>query len=304
MQSTRLFEILYCLLERDGATVRQLAERLEVSERTVRRDLDALSAAGVPVYAARGRGGGVHLLPDFVLSKTLLSAREQDEILSALQSLRATGSGVESEVLTHLNGLFRRQAADWIDVDFSPWGGGAAARALFPRLKDAILERRLVSFDYFTSGGTAGRRTVEPYRLCFKGMNWYLQGWCLTRRDFRVFRLSRIRRLSEEERTFLPRPAPPLLEEDGPAEPPLPVQAVTLRFAPELAFRVYDIFSPEEIAPEPDGGLLVRTRWPEGEWGVSFLLSFGGAVEVLAPPPLRAALRDAAAVILKKYEKN
>ena len=304
MQSTRLFEILYCLLERDGATVRQLAERLEVSERTVRRDLDALSAAGVPVYAARGRGGGVHLLPDFVLSKTLLSAREQDEILSALQSLRATGSGVESEVLTHLNGLFRRQAADWIDVDFSPWGGGAAARALFPRLKDAILERRLVSFDYFTSGGTAGRRTVEPYRLCFKGMNWYLQGWCLTRRDFRVFRLSRIRRLSEEERTFLPRPAPPPLEEDGSAEPQPPMQTVTLRFAPELAFRVYDIFPPEEIAPEPDGGLLVRTRWPEGEWGVSFLLSFGGAVEVLNPPPLRAALRDAAAVILKKYEKN
>ena len=304
MQSTRLFEILYCLLERDGVTVRQLAERLEVSERTVRRDLDALSAAGVPVYAARGRGGGVHLLPDFVLSKTLLSAREQDEILSALQSLRATGSGVESEVLTHLNGLFRRQAADWIDVDFSPWGGGAAARALFPRLKDAILERRLVSFDYFTSGGTAGRRTVEPYRLCFKGMNWYLQGWCLTRRDFRVFRLSRIRRLSEEERTFLPRSAPPPLEEDGPAEPPLPVRVVTLRFAPELAFRVYDIFPPEEIAPEPDGGLLVRTRWPEGEWGVSFLLSFGGAVEVLDPSPLRAALRNAAADILKKYEKN
>ena len=71
-----------------------------------------------------------------------------------------------------------------------------------------------------------------------------------------------------------------------------------------LAFRVYDIFPPEEIAPEPDGGLLVRTRWPEGEWGVSFLLSFGGAVEVLDPPPLRAALRDAAADILKKYEKN
>ena len=302
MQSTRLFEILYCLLERDGATVRQLAERLEVSERTVRRDLDALSAAGVPVYAARGRGGGVRLLPDFVLSKTLLSAREQDEILSALQSLRATGSGVESEVLTHLNGLFRRRAADWIDVDFSPWGGGAAARALFPRLKDAILERRLVSFDYFASGGTGGRRTVEPYRLCFKGMNWYLQGWCLTRRDFRVFRLSRIQRLSEEEQTFLPRPAPPPLEEAGAAGPQPAMRAVTLRFAPELAFRVYDLFSPGEIVCEPDGGLLVRTRWPEGEWGVGFLLSFGGLAEVLDPPPLRAALRDAAAAILKKYE--
>ena len=92
MQSGRLFEILYILLERGGATVGELAGQLEVSERTIRRDIDALSASGVPVYAARGRRGGVRLLDGFVLSKSLLSAREQDEILYALQSLRATGA--------------------------------------------------------------------------------------------------------------------------------------------------------------------------------------------------------------------
>lgn len=298
MQSARLFELLYCLLERDGMTVRQLAQRLEVSERTVRRDVDALSAAGVPIYAVRGRGGGVRLLPGFALSRALLSSREQEEILSALQSLRATGSGVESTVLTHLGGLFQRQVTDWIDVDFSPWGGGAEARTLFPILKDAILSRRLVSFDYCASSGTAGRRTVEPYRLCFKGMNWYLQGWCLARRDFRVFRLSWMERLTAEKETFPPRRTLPPPELDTAPETPVPMQRAELLFPPELAFRVYDLFRRKEVTRQPDGALRVRTLWPEGEWGVSMLLSFGGAVKVLAPQELRDALRAAAERVL------
>lgn len=300
MQSTRLFEILYCLLERDGMTVSRLAEKLEVSTRTVRRDLDALSAAGVPVYATRGRNGGVRLLPDFVLSKTLLSAREQDEILAALQSLRATGSGVESEVLTHLNGLFRRRAADWIDVDFSPWGGGPAAKAIFPQLKDAILERRRVTFDYFASNGASSRRTVEPLRLCYKGVNWYLQGYCLSRGDFRVFRLSRMEHLTVEADFYTPRDAPPPL--DSQADDQLfPMQTLTLRFSPAMAFRVYDNFRREEIRRQADGSFLVCTMWPQGDWALSYLLSFGGEAEVLDPPEAREVLRREAERMLKNY---
>lgn len=301
MQSTRLFQILYCLLERDGMTVSQLAEKLEVSTRTVRRDLDALSAAGIPIYAARGRKGGVRLLPDFVLSKTLLSAREQDEILTALQSLKATGSGVESEVLTHLNGLFRRSATDWIAVDFSPWGGGPAAKALFPQLKDAILERRRVTFDYFASNGTSSRRTVEPCRLCFKGANWYLQGWCLSRKDFRVFRLSRIERLAVEAEMFVPRSVPPALDGED-ASPPVRLFPLTIRFSPAMAFRVYDSFRRGEIERADDGSFLVRTMWPAGDWALGYLLSFGAAVEVLDPPEMREALRQEMSRMLKKYQ--
>jgi predicted DNA-binding transcriptional regulator YafY len=300
MQSTRLFEILYCLLEKDRMTISRLAEKLEVSTRTVRRDLDALSAAGVPVYADRGRNGGVRLLPDFVLSKTLLSAREQDEILAALQSLRATGSGVESDVLTHLNGLFRRGAADWIDVDFSPWGGGPAAKAVFPQLKNAILEHRRVAFDYFGANGAPGRRTVEPCRLCFKGTNWYLQGYCLSRGDFRVFRLSRMERVTVEADFFTPRGAPPPLdgETDGQM---ISMQTLTIRFSPAMAYRVYDCFRRGEIRRQPDGSFLVCTMWPQGGWALSYLLSFGGEVEVLDPPEVREALRREAERILKNY---
>lgn len=299
MQSGRLFEILYVLLERGTVTVEQLAERLEVSERTVRRDLDALSAAGVPVYTTRGRKGGVRLLEEFVLSKTLLSPREQDEILTALQSLRATGT--ESGVLTHLNGLFRRGEMDWIEVDFSPWGGGLAAKALFPSLKEAILEQRVVEFDYYGSNGQSGHRRVEPCRLCFKGSNWYLQGYCLSRRDFRVFRLSRIEGLRVGQEAFSPRGVPPPMDTEPDGRPiPIPMERLTLRFSPAAAYRIYDSFSRQDIEQQADGSFLVRAAFPAGRWALGFLLSFGGDVEVLEPRYLRQELRREAEKILKK----
>lgn len=85
MQESRLFQIVYCLLEQGQATAPELAEKLEVSVRTIYRDMDALSAAGIPIYAQAGRNGGISLMKDFVLDKAVLSEDEKQEILTALQ---------------------------------------------------------------------------------------------------------------------------------------------------------------------------------------------------------------------------
>ena len=98
MKNSRLFEILYLLVEKRAVTAGELARRLEVSERTIYRDVDALSAAGIPVFTQKGQGGGIRLMDQFVLDKALLSQAQQDEILFALQAVLATGGAAEGDV--------------------------------------------------------------------------------------------------------------------------------------------------------------------------------------------------------------
>ena len=103
MQESRLFKIIYYLLDKGQATAPELAEKLEVSVRTIYRDIDALSGAGIPIYAEAGRNGGIHLMNDFVLDKAVLSKEEKQEILTALQSIHAVRSMGGSQTLQKLS---------------------------------------------------------------------------------------------------------------------------------------------------------------------------------------------------------
>ena len=300
MKNSRLFEILYLLVEKRAVTAGELAERLEVSERTIYRDIDALSAAGIPVFTRKGQGGGIRLMDQFVLDRALLSREEQDEILFALQATLATGGGTEEDTLARLSALFRREGGDWLEVDFTDWGSGAAEREKFALVKRSVLRRRPLSFTYYSSAGEKSRRTVEPARLVFKGGCWYLSAFCRTRRDWRIFRLVRMEDLAPEEGTCPPRRPPERLEA------PLPGGYrgvdLRLRFEPSAAWRVRDYFHPKQITPEPDGRLLVRCAFPEDRWLLSFLLSFGSRLEVLSPAYWREILAGELKKNLALYE--
>ena len=294
MKNGRLFEILYLLVEKRAVTAGELAQRLEVSERTIYRDIDALSAAGIPVYAQKGKGGGIRLMDQFVLDRALLSQEQQDEILFALQAILATGGAEEGSTLAQLSALFRRNGGDWLEVDFSDWGSGAAERESFSLVKQSILERRPLSFLYYSSAGEQSRRVVEPARLVFKAGCWYLSAFCRTRQDWRIFRLVRMEDLSLEAGSCPPRTPPEQLEAPLPGD--YRGADLQLCFAPSAAWRVRDYFHPREVTPLPDGHLLVRCTFPEDQWLLSFLLSFGSQLEVLSP----AYWRDIWAEELKK----
>ncbi len=300
MKNGRLFEILYLLVEKRTLTARELAQRLEVSERTIYRDIDALSAAGIPVFTQQGQGGGIRLMDQFVLDKALLSRAQQDEILFALQAILATGGTEERETLSQLSALFRREGDGWLEVDFTDWGSGAVERENFALVKGAILERSPLSFTYYSSAGEKSRRTVEPARLVFKSGCWYLSAFCRQKQDWRIFRLVRMERLVPEEGTCPPRQPPEWLE----ASPPDGNRGVDLRlrFAPSAAWRVRDYFHPREITAQPDGSLLVSCIFPEDQWLLSFLLSFGGQLEVQSPDYWRDILKGELKKALKVYE--
>lgn len=121
MQESRLFKIVYYLLEKGQATAPELAEKFEVSVRTIYRDIDALSGAGISIYAEAGRNGGIHLMNNFVLDKAVLSEEEKQEILVALQSINITKNNSSSQTLQKLSAMFQLHSENWLEVDFSGW---------------------------------------------------------------------------------------------------------------------------------------------------------------------------------------
>ena len=269
MSDSRLFNILYYLLDKGRATAPELAAKFEVSPRTIYRDVEALSGAGIPVYAEPGRNGGISLLPGFTLDKAILSAHEQQEILAAVQSISATGYSSGEETLTKLSALFHVDMGNWLEVDFSRWG---------------------------KSKGQQSARTIQPLKLSYQSKEWYLKAFCLKRQDFRIFKLNRILRLKLSAKTFVPKPYPEP-EEDCP--PPFP--QIVLLFPKEMAYRVYDEFDQTQIQTQENGSLIATAQMPVDPWLMGYLLSFGTQVEILEPAYLKEALAEQA---LKIYQKN
>ncbi len=300
MKNDRLFQLLYRLLETGGASAPELAAALEVSVRTIYRDVEALSAAGVPVYTSPGKGGGIALLSGYTLDKALLSDEEQNQILFAIQSLRATEQETGA-LLSKLGVVFRKPPVSWIEVDFSRWGFGRVDHNRFETLKDAILQRKALRIVYCGASGETAERCVCPLKLVFKDKNWYLQAFCRRAEDYRLFKVNRILTLEPTDEVFAPPPGTPPAVEPVPLPMAEPVR-VCLRFPQRMAYRVFDDFMPDCIAHLADGGYLVTADLPTGEWLPGYLFGFGTDVEILHPASLRRMVIDWAQKIAQHHQ--
>ncbi|MCI8933787.1 MAG: YafY family transcriptional regulator [Clostridiaceae bacterium] len=293
MRGDRLFAILYLLAERGSMTAGQLAEQLEVSVRTIYRDIEALSVWGAPIRTEAGPGGGVSLMEGGALDKALLTAQQQRQVLMALENFSVAGGGGE-QTLARLRAFFGQSEQSWIEADFSSWGGGRD-QGQFALLRQAVLERREISFDYLDRQGKASPRRARPAKLIFKTSAWYVQAFCLSRQAWRSFKARRMHNLTLEEERFPPLSPPPL------EPPPQAFPLVKLWFAPEHESRVREEFEPEQIKPLPSGGFLVQAPLPADDWLAGYLLSFGGGLRALDPPCLELRMRQKAERILADF---
>ena len=149
--NNRLFEIVYILIQKKKVTAKELADKFEVSTRTIYRDIEVLSRANIPIYASKGKDGGIGLLDEYVLNKTILSEEEQNQILFALQGMKKVKGQDEKDILEKLSILFNKKINDWIKIDFSNWSNIQDER--FDIIKSAILNKQLVQFTYYNSNG-------------------------------------------------------------------------------------------------------------------------------------------------------
>lgn len=300
MNNARLFQIVYLLLLHKQMTAPEFARRFEVSVRTIYRDLDTLSASGVPVYASRGKGGGVRLMDGYVLNSAMMNQDEQNQLLMAVKSLSAATNRPTDDLLSKLCALFKQSGTDWLDIDFSPWGRRDSVDRRFETLKTAILQKHVLCFRYMGASGPSERR-IKPARLCFKASAWYVQGFCMDRQAYRTFKLNRMTDIHMSDEHFDEALAPPsieTIETDHGTE-------ITLQFSPDVAFRVYDEFDASHIRTLADDSLVVTT-YVQGayDWFYACLLSYDGNVDVLAPTAMKEALALYARQMYQRYQND
>lgn len=296
MSDGRLFNILYYLLDKKRATAPELAAKFEVSVRTIYRDIEVLSSAGIPIYAEVGRNGGICLLDHFVLDRAILSENEKEEILTVMQGMSATGYTSGKEMLTKLSALFNVDTGNWLEVDFSRWGKKNCDNSKFEILKTATIQHKAVKMIYESAASGRSERTVQPLKLSYKSKEWYLKAFCMEKQDFRIFKFNRILDLELLECGFTPMPYPESDDNDQQTYP-----QIVLLFSKEIAYRVYDEFDETQIERQKNGDFIASAEMPIDAWLIGYLLSFGTKVEVIEPKSLRIMLARQAQAI---YEKN
>lgn len=299
MKENRYFQMIYLLLDKGQMTAPELADYFEVSIRTIYRDIDILSSAGIPIYATQGKGGGIAIQDSYVLKKSLLSEQEQKQILMALQGIRVLEDEQINMLLSKLSGVFQRQQGNWLEIDFSTWTKSGAGKHNFQLLQSAIWKSRIVSFSYYSGKGEQTKRIIEPHKLVFKTSDWYLYGYCTLRKDFRFFKLTRIRDLKLQDAEFMRETPEHIFERLDEFE--MKTVQVTLLFDAGMSHEVFEKFD-EEVSEQEDGSLLVTTILPDNELLYSYVLSCRERVEVLSPPYVRDNVRKRVRKMLEIYK--
>lgn len=309
MKIDRLVSMILVLLEKERVGAQELADLFEVSPRTIYRDIDAINMAGIPVRAISGVGGGFEIMPSYKIDQKFFSTADLSAILMGLSGLSHMMHGEELvNALAKVKSFIPADRAKDIElkvnqicIDLSPWMGSTKLQPYLEIIKTALQESKLLSFAYVAHHGNRTTRTAEPYQLVLKSGQWYVQGYCHTRKDYRLFKLSRISDLQMQEETFLPREyQKPQLDF---TEIAAAMQTeIKLRIHTSVMDRVLDVCTEERVSPDGDEHYIVAFPFIENDYYYNMLFSFGNQCECLEPLHIRTELKRRIREIAALYE--
>jgi predicted DNA-binding transcriptional regulator YafY len=289
MKSMRLFNLLILLSEKRKMSSTELAEKLEVSVRTIYRDVDVLSQAGIPVYATTGKNGGIHLMNGFVFDKSTFSDEEQQSIINSLQSLRYV-PGVDVELIkTKFATIFNKRAMDkddWLEIDFATWTSGNGDNDLITAIRDSIRSSNSLCISYINAHSEDKERVIDPIKVVFRQRDWFLYAYCQLQKDYRWFKLTRITKFKSLNRMFNSNEHKYTPHSEF-ADSGKPKTHIELRFTLNLAHFVYDMFDRNCIYRENADAIRVSIDYIIDEWVYNIIMFFGENVTVLEPTALK-----------------
>ncbi|RKN64202.1 YafY family transcriptional regulator [Paenibacillus ginsengarvi] len=308
MKIDRLVALIMILLEQEMVSAGELAERLEVSRRTIYRDIDTLNLAGLPIFTHQGAMGGVGLMKSYKVGKTLFTPQEIQAMLTGLQSYKQLFGQKETvHALEKLNAI-RLEKGETAEhgkfvIDLSLNQGNDSLRTLLSFIEMAINEQHYLTFAYTDRNGQKSNRKVEPYQVVFKEGSWYLQAFCEEKEDYRVFKLARMSGLQVlpeefEQRDFSPLPmnGNGWMSEDW--------VRVTIRIDLSVMDKVIERFGPGHIVRVDERTCLAIYPIIRNSFGYDKLLAFGDKCEVVEPADIRLGFRAYVRGILAKYEQD
>ena len=300
MKIDRLIGILSILLQEEKTTAPELAEKFEVSRRTINRDIEDLCKAGIPIRTAQGTGGGISIMDGYCIDRTILTSKDMQMILAGLRGLDSvSGKRYYGQLMEKIQTGSSEfiSGRDSMLIDLSSWYKGSLAPKI-EVIQNAIENRHIIQFMYYAPSGESNRR-VEPYYLVFQWSSWYVWGWCLERKDYRLFKLNRMDCVVETDRGFLRRDVPmPDLSNEKIFPGGIKVKAL---FTPNMKWRLVEEFGPNCFTETDDERLLFSADYTDMENLVTWLMTFGAKVEVLEPEEVRDIIRRNAEEILKIY---
>lgn len=300
MKIDRLIGIITILQKNKKVTAPYLAEKFEVSKRTINRDIEDICRAGIPIVTTQGRDGGISLMEGFSFDTTVFTQQELAAILTGLKTLDSVSYSPKLELLAEkLGGSPAVSLSDHMLIDLASFYKDDLADKI-DRIRGAIGERHCISFHYYYNKGEADK-LVEPYLIVFKWSDWYVFGFCRERQDFRLYKLRRLWQLEITEETYEERNIPEEKKHFG--SQMTDDYIITAIYDPSVKYKLVEEYGPESFAVMEDGRLYTEWGFTDPEEAVYRFLGFGDKVTVTGPPEIVEKMRTTIQKTAEKYKE-
>lgn len=309
MKLERLLSIVVTLLNKEKVQAAELAEKYEVSIRTIYRDIEAINMAGIPVVSYAGNNGGFCILKNYCVERQFLTFKEMLSIATALKGIEGTkGEGIEATIAKIENLLPNdrrdeyKEKRETLVIDMMPWGMRNDVGDKRKTIEMAIDDRKKIDFEYTNYKGENTKRTIEPMTLVYKSLSWYLFGYCCDKDDYRMFKLVRMKNLCVTEEYFIRKERKYSFDNFENNHKNIERTRVKIRFSNEVKVKVEEYFAEEELIPDGDNCFILETEMMDEEWFYPMIFSYGEFAEVIEPESLRKKIVEKIKKIGNKYQ--
>lgn len=299
MKMERLIGIITTLQQNKKVTAPFLAEKFEVSRRTINRDIEDICRAGIPIVTTQGKGGGISLMEGFSLDTTVFTEQELSAVFTGLKTLDSVSVSSSADQLAQkIGGNSAITFSEHMTIDLSSFYKNDLTSKM-EQLKTAIREHRCIAFHYYYNKGEADK-LIEPYLIVFKWSDWYVFGFCRERRDFRMYKLRRLWELNITEETYEVRDIPEEKKQFG--SHMTDDYFITAIYDASVKYKLVEEYGPESFTVMDDGKLYTKWGFTNKNEAVSWFLGFGDKVKVIEPPEMVEKMRSAIQSVKKYYE--